>query len=132
MPELPEVEIMRRGIASVAGCTIADFRRPASRLQPIEMSPGLRSFRRRVVGRKIIAVGRMGKRIVLALDSGDRIVIEPRMSGLVALVNPHDRGHLRVVVELSGPAQRLHFWTSAVWAWCGSSRAAEFAPLRRR
>ena len=32
------------------------------------------------------------------------------MSGLVALVNPHNRGHLHVVVELSGPAQRLHFW----------------------
>ena len=65
MPELPEVGIMRRGIASVAGCTIADFRRPASRLQPIEMSPGLRSFRHRVVGRKIIAVGRWANALSL-------------------------------------------------------------------
>ena len=53
MPELPEVETMRRGIASVAGCTIRDCRRPRSRLQSIEITPDFRSLRRRVVGRKI-------------------------------------------------------------------------------
>ena len=55
------------------------------------MTPSLRSFRRRSVGRKITAIGRVGKRIVLDLDAGDRIVIEPRMSGLVSLVNSRDR-----------------------------------------
>jgi formamidopyrimidine-DNA glycosylase len=110
MPELPEVETMRRGVASVAGCAILDCRRPRSRLQSIEMTPDLRSFRRRVVGRKIEAVGRVGKRIVLELDSRDRIVIEPRMSGSVILAEPRDRLHLRLVLELSGPAKQLLFW----------------------
>jgi formamidopyrimidine-DNA glycosylase len=110
MPELPEVETMRRGIASVAGCTIRDCRRPPSRLQSIEFTPAFRSLRRRVVGRKIEAVGRVGKRIVLGLDSGDRMVIEPRMSGAVILANPRDRAHLRLILELSGPAKQLLFW----------------------
>jgi formamidopyrimidine-DNA glycosylase len=110
MPELPEVEIMRRGVASIAGCTIRDCRRPPSRLQSIEMTPNLRSIRRRVIGRKIAAVGRIGKRIVLELDSRDRIVIEPRMSGSVILAGPRDRTHLRLILELSGPAKQLLFW----------------------
>jgi formamidopyrimidine-DNA glycosylase len=110
MPELPEVETMRRGIASVAGCTIRDCRRPRSRLQSIIITPSLKSIRRRVIGRKITTVGRVGKRIVLELDSLDRIVIEPRMSGAVILADPRDQAHLRLVFELSGPAKQLLFW----------------------
>ncbi len=110
MPELPEVETMRRGIAAVAGCTIRDCRRPRSRLQSIEITPGLRSLRRRIVGRKIASVGRVGKRIVLELDSRDRLVIEPRMSGSVILANPRDRTHLRLVFEFSDPVAQLLFW----------------------
>jgi formamidopyrimidine-DNA glycosylase len=110
MPELPEVENMRRGVACLAGCTICDLRKPRSRLQAIEMTPNFRSFRRRTVGRKITAIGRVGKRIVLELDAGDRIVIEPRMSGLVSLANPRDREHLRLVLELAGPKKQLLFW----------------------
>ena len=104
MPELPEVETMRRGIAIIAGATIRDCRRPRSRLQPIEITPALPVFRRRVVGREILTVGRVGKRIVLELDSSDRIVIEPRMSGAVLLANPRDQTHLRLIFELSKPA----------------------------
>jgi formamidopyrimidine-DNA glycosylase len=110
MPELPEVESMRRGVAVVAGATIRNVRQPTSRLRPIQVSPGLGAFRRRIVGRRIVAVGRVGKRIVLELDTEDRIVIEPRMSGLVVLANPPDRGHLRLVFELSGPKKQLLFW----------------------
>jgi formamidopyrimidine-DNA glycosylase len=110
MPELPEVEIMRRGVASLAGCTIRDCRKPPSRLQSIEMTPGIRSLRRRIIGRKVAAVGRIGKRIVLALDSDDRIVIEPRMSGAVILTAPRDRAHLRLIFELSNPTRQLLFW----------------------
>ncbi len=57
-----------------------------------------------------MAVGRVGKRIVLELDSRDRLVIEPRMSGSVILANPRDRTHLRLILELSGPAKQLLFW----------------------
>lgn len=101
MPELPEVETMRRGIASAARRAIAGVVRPPSRLQHIEITPPLAAFRRRALGKRIERVDRLGKRIVLVLDSGDRIVIEPRMTGLVFLADPPDRKHLRLVIELT-------------------------------
>ncbi len=110
MPELPEVETMRRGIAAVATSAISKIVRTNSRLQPIVIDPPLAAFRRRAVGRRIVSVGRLGKRILLELDSGDRIVIEPRMTGLVLLADPPDRKHLRLAIELSGPAERILFW----------------------
>ena len=110
MPELPEVETMRRGIAVAAGAVISRIVRPRSSLQPITMEPPLRRFRRRVVDCRIERVGRLGKRILLELDSGDRIVIEPRMTGLVFLAAPPDRKHLRLVIELSGRAEQILFW----------------------
>ena len=116
MPELPEVETMCRGIAPVVGGRIRDLRRPRSRLQPIKISPRLSDFRRRVVGRRIGAVGRVGKRVVVELDSGDRVVFEPRMTGLVLLAHPPDMEHLRLVFELSwhwrhaSGTRQLLFW----------------------
>lgn len=111
MPELPEVETMCRGIAPVVGSRIRDLRRPRSRLQPIKITPRLSDFRRRVLGRKIVSVGRVGKRVVVELDSGDRVVFEPRMTGLVLLADPPDLEHLRLVFELSGRRTRqLLFW----------------------
>jgi formamidopyrimidine-DNA glycosylase len=111
MPELPEVETMCRGIAPVVGSRIHDLRRPRSRLQPIKISPRLSDFRRRVVGRRIVTVGRVGKRVVVELDNGDRVVFESRMTGLVLLAHPPDAQHLRLVFELSaGRARQLLFW----------------------
>lgn len=111
MPELPEVETMRRGIAAVAGCTIARITCPKTGLRPIEIRPCLRQFRRRAEGRTIVEVGRAGKRVVLLLDNADRIVIEPRMTGRVLLAEPPNRSHLRVVFELhGGSASQLLFW----------------------
>jgi formamidopyrimidine-DNA glycosylase len=122
MPELPEVETMRRGVALAEGAPITAIVRPRSALQSICIEPPLPKFRRRAVGRRIAHVGRLGKRVILELDSGDRIVMEPRMTGLVLLADPPDRKHLRLVIELSGPgvtqstgcpgapAEQILFW----------------------
>lgn len=111
MPELPEVETMRRGIGGIAGSRIRDVCRPKSRLRPIRITPRTSDFRRRVVGRKIIRVGRIGKRVVLELDSGDSIVFEPRMTGRLLLARPPDTEHLRLVFDLEGgPHRQLLFW----------------------
>jgi formamidopyrimidine-DNA glycosylase len=113
MPELPEVETMRRGIAAIVGGRIQRVWVPRSKLRPIKIAPPLRSLRRRVAGRTVVAVGRAGKRLLVELDSGDRIAIEPRMTGRVLLTEPPDRTHLRLVIDLSGtPAKRLLFWDS--------------------
>ncbi len=113
MPELPEVETMRRGIAAAAGAVISKIVRPPSPLQPIAIEPPLGKFRRRAVGCRIERVGRLGKRVLLDLDSGYRIVIEPRMTGLVLAADPPDRKHLRLIIELSGQggsAEQILFW----------------------
>ena len=58
-----------------------------------------------------VDVARVGKRVVVELDDGDRIVFEPRMSGLVLLADPPTDEHVRLVFELSGrPKRELLFW----------------------
>ncbi len=112
MPELPEVETMRRGIEPIVGRRIREVYRPRSSLQPIAVSPRLGRLRSRVAGQAIVGTGRLGKRVLVELYSGERIVFEPRMSGLVLLADPPDEKHLRLVFELSGrPRRRLLFWS---------------------
>jgi formamidopyrimidine-DNA glycosylase len=111
MPELPEVETMRRGILPVVGGRIVDVRRERCRLKPIAVAPGLATFRRRAVGRTIAGVGRVGKRVVVELDSDDRIVFEPRMTGLVLLADPPDHEHCRLRLDLEDAAAgTLLYW----------------------
>lgn len=102
MPELPEVETMRRGILGVVGARIDQVERVACRRKPIAIVPRIDRFRRRVAGRTVREVGRAGKRVVLRLDSNDAIVIEPRMTGLVLVADPPDRQYLRFRCKLSG------------------------------
>jgi formamidopyrimidine-DNA glycosylase len=111
MPELPEVETMRRGVTPVIGATIAGIERPRCRLKPIVVSPPIASFRRRATGRRIVATERIGKRVVLRLDSDAAIVFEPRMTGLVLLARPPDDEHLRLRLTLASVgAEQLLFW----------------------
>ena len=80
---------MRRGIAGIIGGRITAVERVRCRKRPILISPDMPKFRRRAVGRQVRAVGRIGKRLSIELDSGDAIVIEPRMTGLGwSLIHP--------------------------------------------
>jgi formamidopyrimidine-DNA glycosylase len=111
MPELPEVETMRRGLAPLAGRTISAVRQPRCRYRPIRVQPPIASLRRRLVGQTISALQRYGKRLVLALESGDFLAIEPRMTGLVLLADPPDPHHVRLQLEFGGqPPLNLIFW----------------------
>lgn len=113
MPELPEVETMRRGILGVIGARIWDVERVACRRRPIAITPRIDHFRRRAVGRTIREVGRVGKRVVVRLDSGDSIVMEPRMTGLVLVADPPSREHLRfrcTFAETKGGPRELLYW----------------------
>ena len=100
MPELPEVETMRRGIAGIVGGEIRGAQRVPCRLKPIRITPHPTALRRRVVGRKVTAVDRIGKRVVVRLTSGDSLVFEPRMTGLVLLADPPDEGHVRFRLDV--------------------------------
>lgn len=113
MPELPEVETMRRGVAAVAGCTIAAAQWLPCPRKPIAIQPGLAAFRRRVEGTRVTRTDRAGKRVVLWLDSGDALVFEPRMTGLVLLADPPDPLYNRLRFSLRGrrraPTQLLYW-----------------------
>jgi formamidopyrimidine-DNA glycosylase len=111
MPELPEVETMRRGVLGALGARIRGVERVSCTRKPIVIAPRIDHFRRRTIGRTIRDVGRIGKRVVLGLDSADAIVLEPRMTGLVLVANPPSREHLRFRCQLSGGTVReLLYW----------------------
>jgi formamidopyrimidine-DNA glycosylase len=133
MPELPEVETMRRGILGVVGARIVDVERVACRRRPIAIAPRIDRFRRRAVGRFIRDVGRIGKRVVVHLDSGDAIVLEPRMTGLVLVADPPTREHLRFRCTLSGNGVgELLYWDrrglGSVRLFTTNEFAATFGP----
>lgn len=111
MPELPEVETMRRGVLPVVGSTIESVDFVKSRFKKIAISPSPGRFRQQCCGQRIVDIGRIGKRVLLHLENDYSIVIEPRMTGLVLLADPPDQEHLRVGFHLQdGPVPNLWFW----------------------
>ncbi|MEM1070319.1 MAG: bifunctional DNA-formamidopyrimidine glycosylase/DNA-(apurinic or apyrimidinic site) lyase [Planctomycetota bacterium] len=111
MPELPEVETMRRGVLPVIGSRILCCERPPCSRRPISIRPRIDALDRRTRGRQIVSIGRRGKRVMLELDDAQKIVIEPRMTGLVLLTDPPTTDHLRLRIELAGgPVKELLFW----------------------
>jgi formamidopyrimidine-DNA glycosylase len=126
MPELPEVETMRRGIAAIAGSTIAGVERLRCRRRPIAIEP--RNLSRRVAGRRIEEVGRLGKRVVLLLEGGERLIFEPRMTGLVLVAHPPTQEHLRLRLDLSGgPIPHVWYWDRRGLGSVRLLSAAQFA-----
>jgi formamidopyrimidine-DNA glycosylase len=111
MPELPEVETMRRGILAVVGSRVESVQRLRTSLKPILLKPGPAALNKRVKGQGIVAVERIGKRVIVRLESEDRLIFEPRMTGLVLVVDPPNYEHLRVEVSLAGgPIPKLWYW----------------------
>jgi formamidopyrimidine-DNA glycosylase len=117
MPELPEVETMRRGIAHLAGGRIEAASFPRGPVRPISTHPAPRTIVRRLARRTLAAVRRFGKRIAVELAPLGRagrewLVIEPRMTGLMLVVEPPTRQHVRLELTIAGPAGpgRLCFW----------------------
>ena len=111
MPELPEVETMRRGVLPVVGSTVCGVDFVRSRFKKILITPSAARFRRKVVDQPIVDIGRIGKRVLIYLQNEYAVVIEPRMTGLVLLADPPDQEHLRVGFHLEdGPVDSLWFW----------------------
>lgn len=100
MPELPEVETIRRGIEPhVVGRTIDKVVVRDRRLR----WPIARGFEGKLAGKRIRAVGRRGKYLLLDLDDG-RVVLHLGMTGNLALLEPGRalRKHDHFDLELSG------------------------------
>jgi formamidopyrimidine-DNA glycosylase len=107
MPELPEVEVVRRGLAGwTAGARITgvEVRHPRP-VRRHEAGPG--DFRDRLLGVRVDDVVRRGKFLWLLLDSGEALLAHLGMSGQLLLEPPDapDEPHLRVRITLDGAAE---------------------------
>lgn len=116
MPELPEVETMRRGIRKITGRSIYDVCFPQleskqRRLKPITISPQPKRLRARLKNRVVTSIDRLGKRVALRLDSHDTLVFEPRMTGLLLVNDPPNEEHVRFGMEFAdGPISCVWYW----------------------
>ena len=111
MPELPEVETMRRGVLGIVGAKVVKAERTPCPKKPIVISPRIDHLSKRISGKTISSVDRLGKRVVIRFDSDDRLIFEPRMTGLVLIAEPPTLEHLRFCLRLKKcPIKKLLFW----------------------
>lgn len=111
MPELPEVETMRRGILGAEGARVEQARKIRCRKRPLQMNVAWSTIARRLRQQRIRQVDRRGKRLILRFENKWALVIEPRMTGLVLVENPPTEEHLRFEFQLSGgDCDRIAFW----------------------
>jgi formamidopyrimidine-DNA glycosylase len=111
VPELPEVEVVRRGLERwVAGRTVAsvDVRHPRAVRRHVA---GAADFVGAVTGRRITAALRRGKYLWLPLDSGDAVVAHLGMSGQLLVGQPDaaEQEHLRIRFTFADGGTDLRF-----------------------
>ncbi|MEI8240543.1 MAG: bifunctional DNA-formamidopyrimidine glycosylase/DNA-(apurinic or apyrimidinic site) lyase [Actinomycetota bacterium] len=106
MPELPEVETVRRGLtAQVVGHRI-------SKVEVGRERTVRRTSRRALIdgltGATITAANRRGKYLLCPLDTGDELMVHLRMSGRLLVVAPGTPrlAHTHVVLHLDAPASK--------------------------
>ena len=107
MPELPEVEYVARQLReALVGARIVRVEvfwpRAVSRITPEELAA-------RLTGRRVLAVGRRAKYLVVTLDSGESLVIHRRMSGNLRLARADEAAPYTRVALTLGNGRRLLF-----------------------
>ena len=130
MPELPEVEVVRRGLeAHAVGRTV----RAVEVLHPRPVRrhlAGPADFAVRLTGRGILAAHRRGKYLWLPLDGDEALMAHLGMSGQM-LVQPPEapaERHLRVRFALDGP-QELRFVDQRMFGGLSLTPLADGAPV---
>lgn len=102
MPELPEVETVRRDLEKeVTGKKIKEVTVTGHRT--VRRRPA--EFKERLEGRKVTGVDRRGKYLVVKLDGPDVLVIHLRMSGQLLKASPKDPvdKHTHAVLSFAPP-----------------------------
>ena len=102
MPELPEVETIRRDLEPlVAGRRITGVEVDPATIHLLAGAP-IETLRANLVGRTVTAIGRRGKYLMFSLDDGRVFVVHLRMTGRLVW-RPHDapaEQFQRAVIEL--------------------------------
>ncbi len=107
MPELPEVEVVRRGLADhVAGRTIVSAQFHGTRVARRHLA-GPVDLADRLSGRRVVEAARRGKYLWLVLDGDEGLIIHLGMSGQMLVADPSaaDPRHLHARVDLDSGTQ---------------------------
>ena len=117
MPELAEVETVRRGLEhALVGKRITRFRVLVPKLieAPIK---DIEEFEAKVIGSRVENVRRRGKHLIFGLDNGYAVMAHLMMRGHMRIVAPggaQESAYLGIVIELDDGSQcRYH----DVWGW---------------
>ena len=111
MPELPEVEVVRRGLdQQVVGRTFATVEVLHPRAIRRHL-PGAGDFGAALTGQRVLAANRRGKYLWLPLASGDALVGHLGMSGQLLAVDPAvpPGPHLRMRATFTDGGRELRF-----------------------
>ena len=101
MPELPDVqEVIRRIKKKIINKKIGKI---VVLSRKIIVTPAINRFREALVGKKIKAISRRGKFILITLSSTDTLVVHLRMTGDLKIVSSKNKihKHTRVIFSLS-------------------------------
>ena len=107
MPELPEVETIARDVRpSLVGGTLRSVR-----VFKADVLRGVSSaaFRRALEGRPVATVTRRAKHLVILLDDGIRLVIQPRMTGSLTVTRRDDSDPYAVIEADLSTGGRLRY-----------------------
>jgi len=108
MPELPEVETIRRALEpELVGRSIESVN--VARPDIIGYPATVPAFRRAVVGSRIEELGRTGKYLVLRLDRGRELIFHLRLSGHLEIVTRQQKPNYERVRFLLSGARALSF-----------------------
>ena len=133
MPELPEVETMRRAVLTSVGGTIVEVTKPRTKYKPLPMYPDWPKLRRLLIGQKVSGVDRLGKRVVMRFESGYNLVVQPKMAGILMVGKSPSEGHIRIRMQLKNCLlDEIIYWDrrglGGVYLWTESELQEKLGP----
>lgn len=133
MPELPEVHT----IASDLKKSIEGFLIDGVEIEnEYKVNPSNKQFAQKLTGSRIDKVGRIGKNIVVKLDSGDYLTLHFAMTGRILLKDPKlpKDPHQKVQIKLSNKEKNvaLRFCDARMFGEVGIWNAQEIKKLKEK
>jgi len=104
MPELPEVETIRRAIEPyIVGTEVTDI----ALADPSIAGPDGPEHLKAAIGSPVRAILRRGKHLILVLERNRGIVLHLRMTGALLLDEPRDGARVRAILSFSNGSRLL-------------------------